>query len=97
MIGLSDASTLSDTRLILNVAAAVKHKRMMALTGTRKRTPVTIEVKAVPPTTREYKLPSSPITKAPAAEIISVRPGKIILAARLAAKAQQENKTMTGS
>jgi len=67
------------------------------LTGTRKRTPVTIEVNAVPPTTREYRLPSRPITKAPAADTISVLPGTTRLAARFAAKAQQENKTMTGS
>jgi hypothetical protein len=71
------------------------HERI--LTGTRKSTPVTIDVKAVPPPTREYTLPKRPIMKAPTADTISVLPGSAKLAALLAAKEQQEKRTIIGN
>jgi hypothetical protein len=42
-------------------------------------------------------LPRSPITNAPAADTMSVRPGSKILVALFAAYAAQENTTMTGN
>lgn len=57
----------------------------MKSTGTKKTTPVTMLVNAVPPTNLEYRLPRSPITDAPAADTISVRVGKTTLTARFAA------------
>lgn len=101
MVGLSKPTALCDTRLIysefLLKINRCKCGANVPLTGTRNKTPVTIEVKAVPLTAREYIFPSEPITKAPTAETISVLPGKNRLAVRLAAYAQQENNTMIGS
>jgi hypothetical protein len=42
-------------------------------TGTKNKTPVTIEVNAVPPILREYALPRSPTVNAPMAETMSER------------------------
>lgn len=67
------------------------------LTGTKNKTPVTIDVNAVPRTTREYMFPSDPMTKAPDAATISVLPGRTVLVARFAAYAQQEKITITKS
>ena len=65
------------------------------LTGTRKRTPVTMEVNAVPPILREYKLPSIPAVNALIAETTSERLNIKLLAILLVANAAEEITTLT--
>ena len=72
----------------------MRQRREFMLTGTKNRTPVTIEVKAVPPVTREYTFPRSPIAKAPVADTRWVLPGNTRITPSFAAYEQQEKRTM---
>ena len=58
---------------------------------------MTMDVNAVPPTTREYMLPQMPMTNAPTAETMSPRSEMYTFATRFAAYARQEKQTITGS
>lgn len=64
-------------------------------TGTRNKTPVIIEVKAVPPPTRDQMLPHNPITNAPKADMSVTRSDMTRVAAFVVAYDAQEKRTIT--
>ena len=67
------------------------------LTGTRNRTPVTMDVNAVPPPSRDQMFPQRPMTIVPNAETTAMWSVTKSVTALVVAYEAQEKRIITGS